>query len=76
MNEHLNDQDILAFVEASDMSPETLSLISMVTTHIVRCEECLERVKAFQRLYGELPMKEEQKASVKAKGKVKERYEF
>ena len=60
MNEHLNDQDIIAFVEASDMSPETMELLSRVTTHMVRCEKCLERVKAFQRLYGQIPMKEKE----------------
>lgn len=78
MNEHLNDQDIIAFVEASDMSPETMELLSRVTTHMVRCEKCLERVKAFQRLYGQLPMKEKEKEFVKEKGKSKltERFEL
>lgn len=71
MNEHLNDQDIIAFVEASDMSPETMELLSRVTTHMVRCEKCLERVKAFQRLYGQIPMKEKEKKFAKEKGKAK-----
>ena len=74
MNEHLTDQDILAFVEASDMTPETLSLISKITTHMVRCEACLERVKSVQRLYGQLPMKDAQKETAKGKEKARGRY--
>lgn len=76
MNEHLTDQDIIAFVEATDLSPETLELMSRVTTHMVRCAPCLERVKAVQKLYGQLPMKDSAKETAKEKAKARDRYEF
>ena len=72
MNEHLTDQEIIAFVEADTPDPQTLELLGRVTAHIVRCDPCRQRVSAYQKLSGQQPMTEKNKQKNREKEKLKD----
>lgn len=50
---HLTIEEIIEFVSLSEFNAEAVRLASAVNTHIVRCEQCLRLVQAFQSVYGE-----------------------
>ncbi len=49
--EHLSFEEITKYVEANKASEETFSLIAKVNNHIRECNECGEKVTAFERVY-------------------------
>ena len=54
LQNHLTDAELIAFVETTEITPSSLELLSRVTSHIVRCDQCRERLIAFQKMYGQL----------------------
>ena len=48
---HLTIDEIIEFVMTDSISTESMTLMTSVTTHIVRCPECLKKVQAYQHLY-------------------------
>lgn len=51
---HLTVEEMIDFVSFNKLDNEFLSLASKVNTHILRCDECREKVTAFQMVYDEL----------------------
>ena len=45
---HLTTDEIINFVTFDSLTKENLELAAMVNAHILICEECREKVKAFQ----------------------------
>lgn len=45
---HLTIDEILEFVMMEKLDARSLRLASRVNGHILRCDECLEKVKEFQ----------------------------
>ena len=50
---HLTDDEITGFVSFDTLGNESMELASRVNYHILRCEECRERVRISQKLYDE-----------------------
>ena len=48
---HLTVDEMIDFVSLTDLDKESLALASKVNSHISRCRECREKVKAFQTVY-------------------------
>lgn len=48
---HLTAKEIAGFTAMERLSPETLRLASMVNSHILRCDACLEQVRNALRMY-------------------------
>ncbi len=51
--EHLTVDEIIDFVSFDKINPETLAFASKVNTHMRACNECMQRVRAFQNFYDE-----------------------
>lgn len=51
---HLTPEEMIDFVSISELTPETLALVSKVNTHIRQCESCLTRLQSFQFVNDEL----------------------
>ena len=51
---HLTDDEITGFVSFDTLGNESMELASRVNYHILRCEECRERVRISQKLYDTL----------------------
>jgi bacterioferritin-associated ferredoxin len=45
---HLTDDEIIELVTASDTDKETMSSIAEANAHLVKCGECVRRVRAYQ----------------------------
>ncbi len=50
---HLEIYEITKFTSLNNINEDALELISRVNSHICVCEQCLERVKAYQKLQDE-----------------------
>lgn len=50
---HLTVDEIIRFVSMTELNDETLALSAIVNSHIRRCKECLDLVRAFQLLHDE-----------------------
>ena len=50
---HLTIDEIIEFVSFEEIDESTLELSKKVNGHICKCQECLNRVKAFQMIYDE-----------------------
>lgn len=50
---HLTIDRIIDFVSISEMDKASLELSFFVNEHIRECEECLEKVRAYQDVYDE-----------------------
>ena len=50
---HLTVDEIIEFVSIAELNDETNKLLTKVNSHICRCKECLQRVRAFQMVYDE-----------------------
>ena len=51
---HLTTTDIIDFVSINRIDENSLNLASKVNGHILKCDDCLKLVKAFQEVYDEL----------------------
>lgn len=51
---HLTTTEIIDFVSINKMDAVSMKLASRVNGHILKCDECLKLVKAFQEVYDEL----------------------
>lgn len=50
---HLTVDEIIDFVSARTLDPDTLEKAAAVTTHMRVCRGCMRRVRAFQMVYDE-----------------------
>ena len=50
---HLTVDEIIEFVSVENLSDEAINVIAKVNTHISKCDECREKVQAYQRVYDE-----------------------
>lgn len=50
---HLTVDEIIQFVSLTELNDEALALSVVVNSHIRRCKECLNLVRAFRLLYEE-----------------------
>lgn len=48
---HITIDEILDFVSIERMDAKSLELASKITTHIRECDDCLQKVRAFQNVY-------------------------
>lgn len=48
---HLTTDEIISFVTIDNISNETLEFAASVNHHILLCDECREKVTAFQTVY-------------------------
>lgn len=48
---HLSNNDIMRFVSMQDYTEENIAFSKVVNTHILNCEVCLAKVRAFQAAY-------------------------
>lgn len=48
---HLSANEILGFVSLKKADTQSVAVSAAVNSHIRQCGECLERVRAFQRIY-------------------------
>ncbi len=46
--EHLTAEEMIKFVSFKGLNEETKELASKVNSHILNCDVCLEKVRAFQ----------------------------
>lgn len=46
--------EIISFVSLQTLTPEALALAARVNSHMIECEDCLQKVRAFQAIYDEL----------------------
>ncbi len=51
---HLTTDEMLEFVTMTKLNARTRELSAYVTGHIVKCEECRNKLSAYQAIYGEL----------------------
>ncbi len=51
---HLTVEQIIDFVSFETLDNNTLQIASQVTAHINCCDECMEKVRAFQTVYDRL----------------------
>lgn len=47
MSEHITTEEMLNFILAEDKVDDNLKLINKVNNHIIKCDECLNKLKAF-----------------------------
>ncbi len=45
---HLTENEIIDFVSMNSINQESIGLAAAVNSHIMQCDECREKVKAFQ----------------------------
>ena len=53
MTNHLTVEQIIEFVSINELNEENIKKMTDVNTHVYRCEECAEKVRAFQAIYDE-----------------------
>ena len=68
--EHLTAEQIIDFVSADEINEKSIQNIGKVNAHITECEECLQKVRAFQLIYDEFL------EIYKSKASGKDLYEF
>ena len=51
--EHLQIEEIMDFVSIDQADEASMRLGAKVSSHIIGCEKCLEKVRAFQDIYDE-----------------------
>lgn len=51
--EHLTVNEIIDFVSINELNEKSINLAAKVNAHILKCDDCLEKVKAFQLLNDE-----------------------
>lgn len=51
---HLTPEEMINFISISELTPETLALVSKVNTHIRQCDSCLTKLQSFQFVNDEL----------------------
>ncbi len=54
MMKHLTVNEIIDFVSVEKLDAESLALISKVNSHILKCDKCLCKVRAFTAVYEEM----------------------
>ena len=54
LDEHITVDEIIQFVSFDKMDSASLANASKVATHIRTCDDCLQKVKAYQLVYDEL----------------------
>lgn len=48
---HLTIEEMISFVSISKLNDTSLNLASKVNTHIIKCTECRNKVRAFQDVF-------------------------